>query len=124
MNSANADERRGELSLACNLALDVQLVRATIRLTSAAPPPVAFRAHVARPAVAFGTRGPAPVPLRLPARPPRHRLVASAATGGGAAGVSLTRGSGPICSRVGAPPRMSSMPQPHLVRCVIRDTPA
>ena len=65
MNSANADERRGELSLACILALDVQLVRATI-----------------------------------------------------------TRGSGPICSRVGAPPRMSSMPQPHLVRCVIRDTPA
>ena len=42
------------------------------RLTSPAPPPVAFRAHVARPAVVFGTRGPVPVPLRPPARPPRQ----------------------------------------------------
>ena len=44
-----------------------------IRLTSVTLPPDAFRAHVVRPAVVFGTRGPAPVLLRLPARPPRQR---------------------------------------------------
>ena len=44
-----------------------------VRLTSVALPPDAFRAHVVRPAVVFGTRGPAPVLLRLPARPPRQR---------------------------------------------------